>query len=61
MITLFDQNEVWEDYIASDRRERAQKSAKNLYANNVSVDVIAKSLGYSVKTIEKWLGLVPQA
>lgn len=60
MITLFDQNEVWEDYIASDRRERAQKSAKNLYANNVSVDVIAKSLGYSVKTIEKWLGLVPQ-
>ncbi|MCD8125784.1 MAG: hypothetical protein LUE23_12310 [Lachnospiraceae bacterium] len=64
MITLFDQNEVWEDYIASDRRVQAelmaQKSAKNFYANNVSVDVIAKSLGYSVKTIEKWLGLVSQ-
>ncbi|MCC8140800.1 MAG: hypothetical protein LIO67_10985 [Lachnospiraceae bacterium] len=60
MITLFDQNEVLEDYIASDRREQAQKSAKNLYANNVPVDIIAKSLGYSVQVIEKWLGLVPQ-
>ncbi|MCD8151353.1 MAG: hypothetical protein LUE92_17790 [Clostridiales bacterium] len=65
MITLFDQNEVLEDYIASDRREQAEKTAKknakNLYANNVPVDIIAKSLGYSVQIIEKWLGLVPQA
>ncbi|MCD8174851.1 MAG: hypothetical protein LUD41_02765 [Phascolarctobacterium sp.] len=61
MITLFDQDEVLEDYIASELREQAEKNAKNLYANNVPVDIIAKSLGYSVQIIEKWLGLVPQA
>lgn len=65
MFTLFDQDEVWDDYISSDRREHAEKTAKknakNLYANNVPVDIIAKSLGYSVQIVEKWLGLVPQA
>ncbi|MCC8151742.1 MAG: hypothetical protein LIO96_09905 [Lachnospiraceae bacterium] len=62
--TLFDQEEVLEDYIASDRREQAEKNAqitaKKLYSNKVSVDVIAQSLGYSVKVIEEWLSLVPQ-
>lgn len=62
--TLFDQEEVLEDYIASDRREQAEKNAqiaaKKLYSNKVSVDVIAQSLGYSVKDIEEWLSLVPQ-
>lgn len=63
MITLFDQEEVLEDYIASDRREQAEKNAqitaRKLYSNKVSVDVIAQSLGYSVKVIEEWLSLVP--
>lgn len=61
--TLFDQEEVLEDYIASDRREQAEKNAqitaRKLYSNKVSVDVIAQSLGYSVKVIEEWLSLVP--
>lgn len=65
MFTLFDQDEVWDDYIASDRREQAEKTAKknakNLYVNNVPVDIIAKLLGYSVQIVKKWLGLVPQA
>ncbi len=64
MITLFDQQEVLEDYIASDRREQAelsaQKTAKKMYAKHISVEDIADVVGYSVKTIEKWLGLLPQ-
>ncbi|MCD7764647.1 MAG: hypothetical protein LUI14_15965 [Lachnospiraceae bacterium] len=64
MITLFDQQEVLEDYIASDRREQAEKNAKEtaktLYDNGVAVDIIAKSVKRSVRTIENWLGLVPQ-
>ncbi|MCD8151355.1 MAG: hypothetical protein LUE92_17800 [Clostridiales bacterium] len=65
MITLFDQTEVLEDYIASDRREQAeknaQKTAKILYEKNMSVNDIAEAVGYSVKNVEAWLGLVPQA
>ncbi len=64
MITLFDQQEVLEDYIASDRREQAEKNAKEtaktLYDNGVTVDIIAKSVKQSVRTIERWLGLLPQ-
>lgn len=65
MITLFDQNEVLEDYIASVKREQteqnAQTTAKNLYIKkHMSVEDIADVLGYSVQTIEKWLGLIPQ-
>lgn len=63
MITLFDQQEVLEDYIASDRREQAEmaakRTAKKMYAKHMSVEDIADVLGYSVKIVEKWLGLVP--
>ncbi|MCD8105717.1 MAG: hypothetical protein LUF35_12150 [Lachnospiraceae bacterium] len=64
MITLFDQQEVLEDYIASERREEAemsaQRTAKKMYAKHISIEDIADVVGYSVKTVEKWLGLVPQ-
>lgn len=59
MITLFDQDEVIEDYIASELREQAQKTAKILYGKNMSVSDIAEAVGYSVKIVERWLGLRP--
>ncbi|MCD8364280.1 MAG: Rpn family recombination-promoting nuclease/putative transposase [Clostridiales bacterium] len=61
MITLFDQQEVLEDYIASDRREQAMDYARTLYDSGVSIEIIAKTVKQSVKTVERWLGLVPQA
>lgn len=60
MITVFDQNEVLEDYMASERREQAEKTAKILYRKSMPVSDIAEAVGYSVKVVEKWLGLVPQ-
>ena len=61
MITLYDQKEVLEDYITSEKRERAEEkdkqTASSLYALGVSVNIIAQSLGQSVRTIEQWLGL----
>ncbi len=60
MITLFDQQEVLEDYVASEKREQAEMSAKKLYEKHMSIEDIADVVGYSVKTIEKWLGLIPQ-
>ncbi|MCD8248544.1 MAG: hypothetical protein LUC60_01570 [Lachnospiraceae bacterium] len=59
MITLFDQDEVIEDYIASELREQTQKTAKILYGKNMSVNDIAEAVGYSVKIVERWLGLRP--
>ncbi len=65
MITLYDQEQVWKDYIASDRREQAeikdQQTAQSLYEQNVSVNIIANSLGRSVRSVEKWLGLTSQS
>ncbi len=65
MITLFDQQEVISDYIASDRREQAEKHdremAQSMYNDGMSVNIIAKYVKRSVQTIEQWLGLVPQA
>ncbi|MCD8325570.1 MAG: Rpn family recombination-promoting nuclease/putative transposase [Lachnospiraceae bacterium] len=65
MITLFDQQEVLEDYIASEVREQTEKkdkqTAKMLYDAGVPVETIANSLKRSIRIIEKWLGLVPQA
>ncbi len=72
MFTLFDQEEVLRDFIASERREQAEETtrevtrevtreaARALYENNVAIEVIAKSLKQNVRTIESWLGLVPQ-
>ena len=66
MITLFDQQEVISDYIASDRREQAEiqaeQTAKRLRdRHHMSEDDIADIVGYSVQKVRKWLGLVPQA
>lgn len=56
MITVFDQDEVIEDYIASIRREEDQKTAKILYTKaDMSAEEIADVLGYSTKIVEKWL------
>lgn len=56
MITVFDQDEVIEDYIASIRREEDQKTAKILYTKaDMSAEEIADVLGYSTKMVEKWL------
>lgn len=60
MITLFDQQEVLEDYVASEKREQAMDYARTLYDNGVSIEIIAKTVKQSVKTVERWLGLVPQ-
>ncbi|MCD8131772.1 MAG: hypothetical protein LUE16_10965 [Lachnospiraceae bacterium] len=72
MFTLFDQEEVLRDFIASERREQAEETtrevtievtreaARAFYENDVAVEVIAKSLKQNVRTIESWLGLVPQ-
>lgn len=61
MITLFDQQEVLEDYVASEKREQAEMTAKKLYAKHVPVEDIADVVGYRIKIVEKWLGLIPQA
>lgn len=55
MITLFDQQEVLEDYIASERREQAENNARKMYAKHMSVEDIADVLGYSVRIVEKWI------
>lgn len=61
MITWNDQQEVLEDYIASEKREQAENNARKMYAKHMPVEDIADVVGYSVKTVEKWLGLLPRA
>lgn len=39
--------------------KKAKAAAKEMYDDHVSVEKIARYLNYSVKTIEKWLGLQP--
>ncbi|MCD8124457.1 MAG: hypothetical protein LUE23_05385 [Lachnospiraceae bacterium] len=68
MITLYDQQQVLEEYVASERKKAAEETAEytlkesagNLYENGVAVEVIARSLNQNVKTIQSWLGLLPQ-
>ncbi|MCD8009965.1 MAG: hypothetical protein LUF34_04075 [Lachnospiraceae bacterium] len=68
MVTLYDQQQVWEEYVASERKKVTEEtaeyilkeSAENFYKNGVSVDVIARSLNRPAKTIQSWLGLLPQ-
>lgn len=60
MITVFDQDEVLEDYIASVKREQTEQNtqitAKNLHIKkHMSIEEIADVLGYSTKMVEKWL------
>ncbi len=63
MIALYDQKEVLEDYVASERREadedRAKSTAVSMYKDHMPVPMISKYVGYGVGTIEKWLGLAP--
>ncbi|MCD8117947.1 MAG: hypothetical protein LUE29_00400 [Lachnospiraceae bacterium] len=64
MITLFDQREVMEDFIASEianeDKRKSESRARTLYKNGVPVDVIALTFDVSTKTVENWLDLVPQ-
>ncbi len=61
MITLYDQEQVLKDFIASEIREqieiKEQQTAKTLYESNVSVDIIAQSLERNIRSVEQWLGL----
>lgn len=41
------------------KEEQAKESAKNFYAMGVSVENIAKGVGYTVDTVKKWLDLMP--
>ncbi len=71
MITLYDQKEVLEDYVASERREaegrgeergdekRAKSTAIKMYGKNYALSDISDCVGYGISTVEKWLGLSP--
>lgn len=41
------------------KEEQAKEPAKNFYAMGISVENIAKGVGYTVDTVKKWLGLQP--
>ena len=40
---------------AEDREEQAQMTAKNLYEQGLTVKQIARAIGFSMDTVEKWL------
>ena len=40
---------------AAGREEQAMLTAKNLYAQNLTIEQIAKAIGFDVATVEKWL------
>lgn len=40
---------------AAGREEQAKLTAKNLYAQNLTIEQIAKAIGFDVATVEKWL------
>ncbi len=40
--------------------EQAMDIARTMYDSGISIEIIAKSVKESVKTIERWLGLIPQ-
>lgn len=42
---------------AEGREEQAQMTARNLYQQGLSVEQIARAIGYSTETVEKWLTL----
>ncbi len=65
MITLFDQEQVWKDYInsliSSDRKEQAMDIAQSMYEDGMPINNIAKYVKTDVSTVEKWLGLKAQS
>ena len=42
---------------AEGREEQAQMTARNLYQQGLSVEQIARAIGFSTETVEKWLTL----
>lgn len=40
---------------AEDREEQAQMTAKNLYEQGLTIEQIARAIGFSTDTVEKWL------
>lgn len=40
---------------AAGREEQAMLTARNLYAQNLTIEQIAKAIGFDVATVEKWL------
>ena len=61
MITLFDQEEVLEDYIASEDVRKSKERVKRLYeSKHMSPTELADIFGYSIDVIERWLGFAPQ-
>lgn len=63
MIALYDYENSLNKKIKFERldaqEEQAKKSAQNFYEMGVSVENIAKGVGYTVDTVKKWLGLQP--
>ncbi len=64
MFTLFDQDEVLRDYMISERREVAEEvargAAKAMYQDGQLIKKIAQYVQADPKTVEKWLGMIPQ-
>lgn len=40
---------------AEGREEQAQMTAKNLYEQGLTIEQIARAIGFSIDTVEKWL------
>lgn len=40
---------------AEGREEQAMLTARNLYTQNLTIEQIAKAIGFDVATVEKWL------
>lgn len=40
---------------AEGRKEQAQMTAKNLYEQGLTIEQIARTIGFSMDTVEKWL------
>ncbi len=57
MLTLYDQQEVLEDLIASEKREMKEDIARACYENGISVEIIAKSLDFPVKKVKRLLNI----
>ena len=43
------------EYHAEGWEEQAQMTAKNLYEQSLTIEQIARAIGFSMETVEKWL------
>lgn len=48
-------DESYAEGYAEGREEQAQMTAKNLYEQGLTVKQIARAIGFSMETVEKWL------